>query len=71
MVKDIRYLQNIRCISIISKEKDYFFGQPCNRLLISRNDFGEVAGRIRCPRCGTIYEITNEKMKIIKEGDKK
>jgi len=68
MVKDIRYLQNIRCISIISKEKDNFFGLPCNKILISRNDLGWV---LKCPRCGALYQLTNDKIKIIRGGNVK
>lgn len=70
VAKDITYLHNIRCFAVVTNEDSKLFGQPCGKLLMTRNDFGEAAGRVQCPRCGTLYEIGKNKMIIIRGGKK-
>jgi len=48
---------DIRCKNIISRQSDKRFGLTCNRFLMEVNSRGEAAGKIKCPRCGAIYEI--------------
>jgi len=56
----------IRCFNIISDKRDKRFGLQCNRLLLKTNSKGRAAGQIKCPRCGALYEIINNKIKLIK-----
>ncbi len=56
----------VRCFNIISREKDPKFGLKCKNTLIYKNSVGEVAGEIKCIRCGAIYEMIDGYLKLIK-----
>lgn len=71
MTRDITYQDEIRCVALITDEKAVRFGQPCNRLLMVRNADGVAAGRIKCPRCGALWEVGKNKMKLITGGIEK
>ena len=58
--------KEIRCFNIISDKRDKRFGLKCNRLLLKTNSKGRVAGQIKCPRCGALYEIIDGKIRLIK-----
>ena len=60
----------VRCFNIIQNEKDMAFGEKCGRLLICRNNQGQVAGEIKCPRCGALYDINSDYL-ILKRVIKK
>jgi hypothetical protein len=59
----------VRCINIIKKESDPKFGLTCEQRLIHKNSQGQVAGEIKCRRCGALYEIINDELCLIKRGD--
>lgn len=62
----------VRCINIISEKSDPKYGLKCNQRLLHKNSEGEVAGEIKCKRCGALYDIKEDKMFLIKiEGGKK
>ena len=72
---DIKHTLNtkqneIRCFNIISKENKKNFGLKCGRLLLMKNSDGKAAGKIKCSRCGAIYEIKDGYMNLIDRGGK-
>ena len=60
----------VQCINIIWDKGDPKFGQTCGRRLIHKNSGGEVAGEIKCIRCGALYDIINNYLILIKNGEK-
>lgn len=56
----------IRCYNIIKDKHDRRFGLECNRLLMRRNSDGKAAGEIKCPICGALYDIKDDKIFLIK-----
>ena len=61
--------KDIRCFNIISNKKDKQYGEKCGRLLIKRNSKSNVAGQVKCGRCKAIYEIVDNKIKLITRGE--
>ena len=61
----------IRCFNIIIKDRDKKAGEKCNARLLDKNSLGEVAGRIKCPRCNALFEIANNYIYLIRVDDKK
>jgi len=61
----------VRCFGIIAKKENKKYGQECGRLLLKRNSEGYVAGEIKCPICGSLYDIKLDKIILISIGDKK
>ena len=61
----------IKCFNIITNKKDKHYGEKCNRLLLKKNSMDRAAGQIRCPRCKALYEIIDNKIKLISRGEKK
>jgi uncharacterized protein YbaR (Trm112 family) len=57
----------VRCFNIVSKSTDPKYGQICEQRLIHKNSAGEVAGEIKCRRCGALYEIKDNYL-ILKEN---
>lgn len=57
--------KDIKCFNIISNENDKKFGQECGRLLLKKNSENEVAGEIKCNRCGALYDIKNNNIRLI------
>lgn len=62
--KAIRNDKVIRCFNVIGKNEKKL-GLTCNFRLLDRNSVGQVAGRIKCKKCGAIYEITNDYMYLV------
>lgn len=60
----------VRCFSFIGNERDKMYGLRCNKILIYRNSTGQVAGEIKCTRCGAIYDITDNKMILVRKETK-
>ena len=60
----------VRCFNIISRERDSKFGMECERTLLLKNSNGDVAGEIKCLRCGAIYDIKNDELILINSGEK-
>lgn len=61
--------KEIKCFNIITNPKDKKCGRECGRLLIKTNSMGKVMGQIKCPRCKAIYDITENKIKMISKGE--
>lgn len=57
--KRVHNVHVIRCFNMITDERSARFGLTCNKRLIDKNSEGQVAGEIKCPRCGAVYEIKN------------
>jgi len=60
----------IKCRNIVSNKKDPKYGLACERILLHRNSVGKVAGQIKCIRCGSLFDIQNNELILIKSGDK-
>lgn len=60
----------IKCFNIISNEGDPKFGMECERKLLHKNSQGEVAGEIKCMRCGALYDIKNGELILLNIGEK-
>ncbi len=63
-------IEAIRCFNIVSKGHDPKIGLECERRLLNKNSNGEVAGEIKCLRCGAIYDIKNNELILINNGEK-
>jgi len=63
-------IRAIKCFNIISNEHDPKFGMECERKLLYKNSNGEVAGEIKCLRCGALYDIKNNELVLINSGEK-
>ena len=62
----------VRCVNIINKKTDPKYGLKCNQRLLHKNSEGDVAGEIKCKRCGALYDIKNNDLILIKiEGGHK
>jgi len=63
-------IKAVRCFNIISNDGDPKFGMECERKLLYKNSQGEVAGEIKCLRCGAVYDIKNGELILINSGEK-
>lgn len=63
--------KQIKCFNIVWDENDPKFGFACERRLLDKNSNGEVAGEIKCLRCQAIYEIKDNELILINNGEKK
>lgn len=56
----------LKCFNVEGNKRRRNYGMTCNRFLMKANSNGELAGWIKCPNCGAIYDIKDGYAYLIK-----